>query len=46
MKQIIIFLLIVIVGLIGWGQYKKYKRFSLEEYGYTVPENLDVAGAG
>ncbi|MBT8275512.1 MAG: peptidoglycan-binding protein [Bacteroidia bacterium] len=40
MKQIIIFLLIVIIGLIGWGQYKKYKRFSLTEYEYKIPENL------
>ena len=45
MKQIIIFLLVIIVGLIGWGQYKKYQRFSLEEYAYKVPENLEVAGA-
>jgi len=40
MKQIIIFLLIIIVGLIGWGQYKKYKRFSLSEYEYKVPDGL------
>ena len=45
MKQIIIFLLVIIVGLIGWGQYKKYQRFSLEEYAYKVPESLEVAGA-
>lgn len=41
MKQIIIFLLIVIIGLIGWGQYKKYKRFSLSEYEYKIPEGLE-----
>ena len=40
MKQLIIFLLIVIIGLIGWGQYKKYKRFSLTEYEYKVPDGL------
>lgn len=43
MKQIIIFLLIVIIGLIGWGQYKKYKRFSLTEYEYKVPDDLITA---
>ena len=43
MKQIIIFLLIVIIGLIGWGQYKKYKRFSLSEYEYKIPEGLENA---
>ncbi|MCW5519874.1 peptidoglycan-binding protein [Aureitalea sp. L0-47] len=45
MKQIIIFLLIVIIGLIGWGQYKKYKRFSLEEYAYKTSDNIDTANA-
>jgi hypothetical protein len=42
MKQIIIFLLILILVIIGYGQYSKYKRFSLVEYEYKVPENLDV----
>ncbi len=41
MKQIIIFLLIVIVGLIGWSQYKKYKRFSLSEYQYKIPDEIE-----
>ncbi|MBT8271441.1 MAG: peptidoglycan-binding protein [Bacteroidia bacterium] len=41
MKQIIIFLLIVIIGLIGWGQYKKYKRFSLSEYEYKIPDEIE-----
>lgn len=45
MKQIIIFLLLVIVVLIGYGQYTKYKRFSLSEYEYKIPENIDVAHA-
>jgi murein L,D-transpeptidase YcbB/YkuD len=45
MKQIIIFLLVVIVCLIGFGQYKKYKRFSLSEYEYKIPETLDIANA-
>ncbi|NND62351.1 MAG: peptidoglycan-binding protein [Flavobacteriaceae bacterium] len=42
MKQIIIFLLVVILGVIVYGQYKKYKRFSLSEYEYTIPEDLKV----
>ena len=42
MKQIIIFLLILILAGIGYGQYSKYKRFSLAEYEYKVPENIDV----
>lgn len=37
MKKIIIFLLIVILGFVVWGQYKKYQRFSLEGYEYEVP---------
>ncbi len=45
MKQIIIFLLIVILGLIVYGQYKKYKRFSLTEYEYKIPEDLDISNA-
>lgn len=45
MKQIIIFLLVIIVALIGFGQYKKYKRFSFLEYGYKTPETIDVANA-
>ncbi|GHC43907.1 peptidoglycan-binding domain-containing protein [Ulvibacter litoralis] len=45
MKQIIIFLLVVIVALIGFGQYKKYKRFSMTEYEYKIPETVDIANA-
>lgn len=45
MKQIIIFLLLVIVALIGYGQYKEYKRFSLSEYEYKTPQTIDVANA-
>jgi hypothetical protein len=42
MKQIIIFFLILIFAIIGYGQYSKYKRFSLVEYEYKVPEGIDV----
>jgi murein L,D-transpeptidase YcbB/YkuD len=45
MKQIIIFLLLCIVGLIVYGQYKKYKRFSLSEYAYQIPETIDISNA-
>ena len=45
MKQIIIILLIVILGIMGFNMYSKYKRFSLQEYEYKVPEGLDVSKA-
>lgn len=45
MKQIIIFLLLCIVGLIVYGQYQKYKRFSLSEYAYQIPETIDISNA-
>jgi murein L,D-transpeptidase YcbB/YkuD len=45
MKQIIIFLLLCIVGLIVYGQYKKYKRFSFSEYEYKVPDTLRAGTA-
>ena len=41
MKQIIIFLLLVILCIIGYGQYKQYKRFSLENYQYKPSEKID-----
>lgn len=45
MKQIIIFLLIVILGFIGYNTYSKYKRFSLTEYEYKIPEGLNLSDA-
>ena len=42
MKQIIIFLLLIIVGIMGFNFYKKIKRFSHTEYEYKIPENVDV----
>ena len=45
MKQIIIFLLLLIFLVICYGQYKEYKRFSLTAYEYTVPEKLDINNA-
>ncbi len=42
MKQIIIFLLVIILGIISYGQYKQYKRFSLENYEYKTSDNIDL----
>ncbi|MBX2826736.1 MAG: peptidoglycan-binding protein [Flavobacteriaceae bacterium] len=41
MKQIIIFLLLVIIGIMGYNVYSKYQRFSLTDYAYKVPEDLN-----
>ncbi|MEM7085837.1 MAG: peptidoglycan-binding domain-containing protein [Bacteroidota bacterium] len=42
MKQIIIFLLVVIVMIMGYNVYKKYQRFNPPNYTYTVPESIDA----
>jgi len=42
MKQIIIFLLVIIFLIIGYGQYKQYKRFTLENYEYQVNDSVDL----
>ncbi len=42
MKQIIIFLLVVILAIIGYGQYKQYQRFSLKNYEYKTSNNIDL----
>ncbi len=42
MKQIIIFLLIVIVGIMGYNMYKKYQRFNPPNYTYTIPQTIDA----
>lgn len=41
MKQIIIFLLIVMVGIMGYNMYSKYQRFNPPNYQYSVPESID-----
>jgi hypothetical protein len=41
MKQIIIFLLLVILGFIIYDFYYDYKRFHTEEAHYTIPETID-----
>lgn len=42
MKQIIIFLLVIILLLIGYSQYKQYKRFTPPEYEYSKNELIDL----
>lgn len=42
MKQIIIFLLVIILVIIGYGQYKQYQRFSLKNYEYKISDNIDL----
>lgn len=42
MKQIIIFLLVVILAVLGYNQYQKYKRFSLSGYEYVIPDKIDI----
>lgn len=42
MKQIIIFLLVIILVIIGYGQYKQYQRFSLKNYEFKISDNIDL----
>lgn len=42
MKQIIIFLLLVIVGIMGYNTYSKYKRFNPPEGFYQAKETVDA----
>ena len=43
MKKIIIFLLVIIVLLIGYGKYSQYKRYSSPEINYKTDKNIDVS---
>ena len=43
MKQIIIFLLLVIASLIGYGIYSDYKRYNSPEVNYKTDKNIDVS---
>jgi hypothetical protein len=43
MKQIIIFLLIIIALLIGYGKYSQYQRYSSPEVNYITDKNIDVS---
>ena len=42
MKQIIIFLLVVIVGIMGYNMYTKHQRFNPPQYQYAIPETIDA----
>ena len=41
MKQIIIFLLIIILALVGYGKYSQYKRYNSPEVNYTTDVKID-----
>jgi hypothetical protein len=42
MKQIIIFLLLVIIALIGYGKYSQYKRYNSPEVNYKTETVLNL----
>ncbi|MDD7914349.1 peptidoglycan-binding domain-containing protein [Polaribacter ponticola] len=42
MKQIIIFLLLIIVLLIGYGKYNQYKRYNTSEVNYKTDRKIDL----
>ena len=42
MKELIIFLLVIIAIIIGYGQYSQYQRFSLENYEYKAIKGIDL----
>lgn len=42
MKQIIIVLLIIILGIMGYNVYKKYQRFNPPNYEYQATESIDA----
>ena len=42
MKQLIIFILIIILALVGYGKYSQYKRFSAPEVNYKAEKNIDA----
>ncbi|WP_435416524.1 peptidoglycan-binding domain-containing protein [Polaribacter aestuariivivens] len=42
MKQLIILLLLIIAGIIGYGQYSKYKRYNSPDVDYKTDKILDL----
>ncbi len=42
MKQLIIFILLIIAGLIGYGKYSEYKRYNSPEINYKTDKKLDI----
>lgn len=43
MKQLIIFLLILIAVIIGYGKYNQYKRYNSPEVNYQTDKKIDAA---
>ena len=43
MKQIIIFLLVIIIAIIGYGTYNDYKRYNSPEVDYKTEKNIDLS---
>lgn len=43
MKQLIIFLLVIIVAIIGYGKYSDYKRYNSPEVDYKTEKNIDLS---
>lgn len=43
MKQIIIFLLVIIIAIIGYGKYSEYKRYNSPEVDYKTEKNIDLS---
>ena len=41
MKQIIIFLLVTILAVIGYGKYNQYKRYNTSEISYKSDVKID-----
>ncbi|MFY9242375.1 MAG: peptidoglycan-binding domain-containing protein [Polaribacter sp.] len=42
MKQLIIILLIIIAGIIGYGKYSQYKRYNSPAVDYKTEKNIDL----
>jgi len=42
MKQLIILLLFIIVVLLSFKKYNKYKQFNVDAISYKTPENMDI----
>lgn len=42
MKQLIIFILVIILALIGYSKYSQYKRFNAPEVNYKADKKIDV----
>lgn len=43
MKQLIIFILLIIAGLVCYGKYSQYKRYNSPEINYKTAKKIDIA---